>query len=102
MLGGISHHAIARSSPATNVVEETARLRNAIDLPRSVIVLAEPPESLIVMDTAASKGSPAVMWIDANDATRLGSLQSLHQPQVWTSYAGFFEFLLGREEEERA
>jgi hypothetical protein len=102
IVGGISHNAIATSGPATNIFEETVRLRQALNLPRSLVVLAEPAESLIIMDTSASEGSPAVMWIDASDARDLAGLEGLHDPQLWRSYTDFFDFLLVREVEERA
>ncbi len=102
ILGGISHHAIAASGRASNILEETSRLRVKAKLPKSMIVLAEPPESLIVMDSNAQEGSPVVMWIDINELSRLGTPMTLSSPQVWPTYADFFAFLLRREKEERA
>jgi len=101
-VGGISHHAIAAEGPATNIVSETIRLRKSIDLPRSMLVLAEPPESLIVLATERSGTHPAVIWLDSSDASNLSKIESLHKPQTWSSYAEFFEFLLDREAEERS
>src|SRR5262249_17561566 len=62
MVGGISHNAIAASGPATNITGETRWLRQAIGLPCNFIVLAEPPASLIVMDTTGP-----VVWLDDID-----------------------------------
>src|SRR5437016_575079 len=58
MLGGISHFAIACQGPAENIVEETLRLRSAITLPGQLVVIAEPPESLVVLDTAPKSNGP--------------------------------------------
>ena len=101
MVGGISHHAIATQGPATNVVTETLRLRESIALPHSLLVLAEPVESLVILATDHSRSQPAVIWIDSIDASNLNNVESLHNPQTWSSYADFFEFLLDREVEER-
>lgn len=92
-LGGISHYSLG------TILRETTRLRNAVGLPHSFVMLAEPPASLIVMNTASS--SPAVIWCDAVDVSRLSTLQNMHDPQTWNSYLEFFEFLLDTEEEER-
>lgn len=102
IVGGISHHAIETPVPANNIVEETTRIRKAVKLPRSMVVLAEPPSSLIVLVTDPTKNQPAVIWLDHIDAARLDDLEALHNPQTWCSYADFFGFLLDREAEERA
>jgi hypothetical protein len=54
------------------------------------------------MNTDKANSSPAVIWCDAIDVSRLGSLQGMHKPQMWESYADFFGFLLDTEELERA
>jgi hypothetical protein len=102
ILGGISHNAFAARGPANNITDETKRLRDTAGLPDSFVVLAEPPASLIVMNTNLEGGSPVVVWCDAFDVSRLGTLQEMHDPQTWGSYAEFFKFLLDMEEEERA
>lgn len=102
MVGGISHHAIAALGPATNIQAETLRLRESISLPHSMLVLAEPAESLIILVTDHSIARPAVLWLDSIDAPNLNDVGSLHNPQTWSSYANFFEFLLDLELEERS
>jgi hypothetical protein len=102
MLGGISHNAIAGRGPATNIADETKRLRDTAGLPHSFVVLAEPPASLIVMNTEESSSTPAVIWCDAIDVSRLGTFHGMHNPQKWASYAEFFGFLLDTEDQERA
>ncbi len=98
IVGGISHNAFDGSGRAANIVKETLRLRAAIELPNRFIVLAEPSESLIVRDVE----SGVVTWCDHSDVPRLEDRsQMLGQPNVWTSYAEFFEFLLDEEDEER-
>jgi hypothetical protein len=99
LLGGISHHAIACRGPATNVLAETQRLRASAQLPHSYVVLAEPPESCIVMNTGGSPQSPAVIWCDALDVRLLPAVRRLHQPRSWHTYSDFFQFLLDAEEQ---
>ncbi len=66
-----------------------------------MVVLAEPPASLIVLITQRDNDQPEVIWLDNIDVSRLGDIRSLRKPQLWNSYADFFQFLLKREEEER-
>ncbi|MEE4688327.1 SMI1/KNR4 family protein [Pseudomonas alliivorans] len=94
LLGGISHNEISSSGSATNIVDETIRLRNAISLDQNYIVLAEPPGSLIVLNIS---GVPAVIWCDAVDAGNINFQSFANDPDVWESYSDFFEFLLDRE-----
>lgn len=97
-LGGKSHHALASGGPATNVVDETLRLRSAIDLPHRFAVLAEPPASLIVLDAH----SGIVTWCAAHDVDQLSDVSWMSSvPDTWQSYADYFEFLLDEEERER-
>lgn len=97
LLGGISHYEIAGSEVATSIVQETLRLRGAIGLNKEYIVLAEPSESLIVLNVS---GVPAVIWCDAIDAININSKSFETQPDCWDSYAEFFSYLLDREETE--
>jgi len=101
ILGGISHFAFTRGGPAANIVNETQRLRAAVHLPKCFVALAEPPGSLIVLNTSTSNPSSAVIWCDAYDVCRLANPISLHSPHTWPTYSGFFRFLLDIEEQER-
>lgn len=97
-LGGISHHSIETARTATNVTNETLRLRSAINLPHRYVVLAEPPESLIVLDCQ----SGAVIWCGAQDVYRLDDLKTTLSPMdVWPDYLDFFAFLLDEEQAAR-
>jgi len=100
VLGGISHHAIAVGGPASNIVDETKRLRKKIGLNQTFVVLAEPPNSLIVLDTEPSDG-PAVVWCDAQDVVRLDTRDFYMPPDTWDSYYDFFAYLVNEEEDER-
>lgn len=101
-LGGKSHHAISYLGPATNIVDETLRLRKTIGLPHRLITLAEPAASLIVLETTCDEiEMTPVIWCDAIDATKLDKIEALNKPQIWSSYAAFFSYLLDEEEEER-
>ncbi|MCQ2995601.1 SMI1/KNR4 family protein [Pseudomonas syringae] len=96
-LGGISHNAMFSATNPLNIVSETLRLRKSINLSMEYIVLAEPAESLIVMNVSKS---PAVIWCDANDAEHLGTGELSTPPDCWENYASFFSYLLEREESE--
>ena len=98
LLGGIDNFAFAYEGISPNIVEETLRLRAAIKLPTRFIVLAEPPESLIVMDT---ENTPSVIWCDATDAERISTLDFVTEPQKWNTYLDFFNTMLDDEEDER-
>lgn len=102
LIGGISHNAISEKGPATNIVEETERLRKAISLPREYVVLAEPPESLVVLRTA-NRGSDetSVVWCSAVDAISLTKDLPLTNAKIWPSYLAFFRYLLDAEITER-
>ena len=103
LLGGISHHAIDARGPASNIVEETIRLRDTADLPHDMIVLAEPPESLIVLQAPRASGSAATtIWLSHFDVARLSAPNTLRDPQIWPSYYDFFSYLLDLEAEERS
>jgi hypothetical protein len=102
LLGNISHHSINDGGPADNIVDETLRIWAAIPMPKSMIVIAEPPASLIVLDTKPQRGAPVVIWCDDVDAANLSDVHLLRKPNVWDSYAEFFSFLLDQEEEAGA
>jgi hypothetical protein len=101
-IGGISHYAFSPHGPEENVVQETEKLRSSISIPHRFVVLAEPPESLIVMDCEAHlTKTPAVIWCDAFDVSRLNDIKSLSKPDLWQSYLEFFAYLLELEESDR-
>ncbi|MDC3742585.1 SMI1/KNR4 family protein [Pseudomonas syringae pv. syringae] len=95
LLGGISHHAISSDTNPLNIVDETLRLRKSINLADDYIVLAEPAESIIVLDVSSV---PAVIWCDAIDAENINTKKFSTPPDSWDSYASFFFYLLDREE----
>ena len=98
-MGGKSHHAIAVTSRATNIVDDTLRLRMTVALPPRFVVIAEPAASLIVMECIGKNSR--VIWCDASDVRKLSQPQSLRAPQIWSSYSQFFDYLLAEEESER-
>jgi hypothetical protein len=100
MLGGISHHAISDRGPATNIVDETERIRKALGLNNDIVVLAEPPESLIVMDLIQGSDRAIILWLDGWDVGHLPDRKFQGNPQSWNSYSEFFAFLLDREADE--
>lgn len=101
LLGGFSHHEIGDQGSADNVVAETRRLRASAGLPREFLVLAEPPESLIVLRTMADAAADTpVIWCSAVDVARLAGMQLVADHDEWPSYAAFFGYLLDLEGEE--
>lgn len=95
LLGDISNYSFTSVNNSPNIIDETIRLREAVNLPMRFIVLAEPPESLIVLDT---KNIPAVIWFDAVDISRIEGKSFITKPDEWDSYADYFEELLEEEE----
>jgi hypothetical protein len=89
---------LSGTSPKLNPVNETLRLRQAVNLPVQWLVLGEPPESLLLMD-CASDGR--VIWIDAIDVGRIIDEDFKGEPTTWNSFSDFFEYLLDEEEEDR-
>lgn len=80
-----------------NIIDGTLRLRESIHLPERYIVLAEPPESIVVMDI---KSKPSIIWCDAIDIENIESESCTNQPDVWESFSDFFYDMLLEELEE--
>ena len=104
LLGGISHNAIASNGPATNMFDETSKLRLSEGLPLNLVVIATPPISLIVMDCSATNdiGSDTIIWCDSHDAVHLQTGKFISQPQTWPKYTDFFRYLIDQEHQERS
>jgi hypothetical protein len=98
LLGGISIHSFANSGSSTSIINETLRLRNSIHLPLRFVVLAEPAESLIVMDT---QNTPSIIWCDAVEASKLDNRSFASKPDEWNTFTEFFAQMLEDEEEEQ-
>lgn len=96
-LGGISNYSFSNNYGSLNVIDETIKLRNSINLPLRYIVLAEPPESIIVMDT---ENTPSIIWCDAVEVTKLNDKSFITKPNEWNSYAEYFSQLLEDEEDD--
>lgn len=96
-LCSISHHEIASFGEATNIVRETLRLRESIGIADNYLVIAEPSESLIVLNT---KGKPIVIWCYAVGANNINSGRFSNKPDTLDDYGEFFEYLLAEEEGE--
>lgn len=94
-LGGISHFSFL-DDVNPNIIQETLRLRDSVNLPDEFIVLAEPPESLIVMDTV---NTPSVIWFNAVEISNLPQKTFTSPPDEWETYSDFFEEFLTEEEQ---
>ncbi|WP_454675451.1 SMI1/KNR4 family protein [Achromobacter pestifer] len=88
---------LAANASVLNPLIETERLRVEIGFPEIYLVLAEPAESLIVMECV---GSGRVLWLDALDVGQLKSEQFSRPPDTWPSFVEFFSYLLDEEEED--
>lgn len=96
-LGGISNYSFSNNDGSANIIEETIRLRETINLPLRYIVLAEPPESIIVMDT---ENTPSIIWCDAVEVTKLNDKSFISKPNEWNSYTEYFAQLIEDEEDD--
>lgn len=81
-----------------NITNDTLRLRTVIKLPNNFVVIAEPPASIILLDT---KNTPAVIWCDSTDVDKLNDLSFNTPPDTWETFSGFFLYLIEQEEEEQ-
>lgn len=97
-LGSISNYSFSRVGNSLNIIDETIRLREFVNLPTRFVVLAEPSESLIVMDT---KNTPSVIWFDAVEISELEKKSFTSKPDEWETYADYFNAQLEGEEEEQ-
>ena len=91
ILGGISSHSFIRSGNNTNIVDETIELRTKVNLPLRFVVLAEPAESIIVLDT---QNTPSIIWCDAVEVSKLDNKSFISKPDEWNTYLDFFAQLL--------
>lgn len=96
LIGGISIFSYDHYTP--NIIEETLRLRKDIQFPHSLLFLAEPAGSMIVLDTAHT---PAVIWCDSIDVHQLHDRSFQIAPDTWDTFGDFFEYLLTQEEAEQ-
>lgn len=80
-----------------NIIDETTRLRVEVNLPPRFIVLAEPPESIIVMNV---EETPSIIWCDATDIYNLETKSYTSNPTIWRDYSDFFGEMLSDEEDE--
>lgn len=95
MLGCIELFAFSPTiSP--NIVDETLRLRQSIQLPPAYLFLTEPPESIILLNTNAS---PAILWLDAAEINSLADRSFQNPPDRWEHFEDFFIYLLEQEED---
>ncbi|WP_133248860.1 SMI1/KNR4 family protein [Pseudomonas sp. CC120222-01a] len=98
MLGGISHYSIADSSDDYSILNETLKLRHAIELSNEYVVIAEPPGSIIYMNVVRK---PEVIWCDAVEARSVNTGFFSGAVDTWETYEEFFDYLLEREVQER-
>lgn len=64
-------------------------------MPEQYFVLAEPPESIVVMDI---KNIPAIIWFDLIDIENIGN-NYLSQTDTWENFSDLFYDMLLEEVE---
>lgn len=96
-LGVVDNYSFVKAYEGGNIIDETLKLRKSINLSPNFIVLAEPAESIIVMDL---KGKPSIIWCDATDVSNLEKKTFYNEPNVWEGYSEYFDELLSDEEED--
>jgi len=96
-LGAIDVHCFEHTSDDVNIVDETIKLRECVDVPQNFVVLAELDESIIFMDT---ENLPAIIWCGFEDIHQLNKREFSTKPTVWNTFADFFKQLLDDEEHE--
>ena len=64
-------------------------------MPKNFIVLAEPPESIILMDV---EHKPSIIWCDAFDIYNLETKKYTNKPCIWEDYSDFLGELISDEE----
>lgn len=97
LIGGLSLFSYDKDTP--NIIEETLRLRQEIQFPQAFLFLAEPAESIIVLDTV---NTPCIIWCDSIDVHQLHDRSFQSAPDTWNTFSDFFDYLLIQEQEERA
>lgn len=84
-----------------NIVNKTLFLRKK-HLPKRFIVLGEPPESIVLMETTNNEKKGRVLWLSYADAYNLSEGKSLEDnPMIFYSFSEFFDYLLTEEEKMR-
>ena len=94
--GGFFHNFDPTIEP--NIIDETLRLRERINLPSQYVALGEPPISLLVLD--CRNGS--VIWCDAYDAARFATGDRMHSPTIWSDFSECLSYALNEEEDARS
>ncbi|MCL2224346.1 MAG: hypothetical protein FWB96_05205 [Defluviitaleaceae bacterium] len=59
--------------------------------------LAEPPESIVVMDT---QNIPSIVWCDAVEVSKLDNKSFISSPDEWSTFTDYFAERLATAEEE--
>lgn len=95
-LGAIYNYSFEQGNQ-DNIIDETIKLRETISLPKNFIVLAEPPESIILMDV---EHKPSIIWCDAFDIYNLETKKYTNKPCIWEDYSDFLGELISDEENE--
>jgi SMI1-KNR4 cell-wall len=84
------------------VIPETKALREIYNLSNEYIILSQNGASAIFMKIISSEEAQ-VIWCDEMDGMNLLEGQPMqYNPTIFNSFSEFYEFLLDREEENRA
>jgi hypothetical protein len=102
-LAYLSLYSFDQSVLGWNICDETLRLRQSINLPKNMIVLAEPDESIIIMEISNEpKVMSKIYWLGSGDIYNLAEGKPLEDnPTIFPTFSDFFAYLLDEEEKRR-
>lgn len=92
-VGIIDFFDFKRNNPI-NIIDETLRLRETIDLPFNFLVLAEPEESIVILDLNVK---PSVIWCDAVEVDKIIERNFDNPPDVWECFSDLFYDMLNED-----
>lgn len=77
-----------------NVIDETVRLRNEINLPHNYIFIAEHSDSLVLIDSKTNE----VFWFSSIEIKNFIEQGFVEDMDKWDDFIYFFDELLNNEE----
>ena len=92
-LGIIDFFDFKRNNPL-NIIDETIRLRETLHLPNQFIILAEPSESIVILDLYKR---PSIIWCDAVEINKINERDFDNPPDVWECFSDLFYDMLMEE-----
>jgi hypothetical protein len=88
MIGVVPHHEIGIVKGTDNIVDETNRIRRICKLDEDVVVLAQPPDSIILMRCRYVRDYFNIAWIDQADIYSF-NFSDTSEASCWATYSDF-------------